>query len=111
MAGELVRFPGGRNAYRDLARDRGEQGRIDLAPRGYQADDRDEIAGALGHEDERLHDLAEIGVDGRGYLPCIARRAGDQPDLELDTLAGCYVHDFSNCRMREIAHVGGQSSS
>ena len=77
-----------------LAGHGGEAGEVDPVRAGDEAEDRLERAVVgRGDEDERLDDLAELGVDGRGGLGGGVGRLVEDPDVEVDALARGGVAD------------------
>ena len=64
---------------------------------GEQAEDGFQLRTIAGrHEDERLHDLAELGTDGPGRVLGRMRRFAEDGHLEGDALALGGIDDAPN---------------
>ncbi len=100
-----------RPAHVGLAGDRGQAREVDAVRAGDQAQDRLERAAlGRGHEDQRLDDLPELGVDGVRGVAGRVRRLGEHPDVEGHALAGRGVDDALDLgRIRGFGH-GGEST-
>jgi hypothetical protein len=106
VTGEVACLAGGGPSNGELARDGGEQTQVNPVAPGDQADDGDQpTIGARGHEDEGLHDLTELGIDGRGDLFGGPSRVGHEPNVERHSLVRGDLDDPLNGWMREIGHV------
>ena len=108
---QLARLVRARASHVGLAGDRGEAREVDAVGAGHEAQDGLERAAVgRGDEDQRLHDLAELGVDGVRGLAGRVRRLGEHADVEGHALAGRGVDDaLDRGRIRGFGH-GGEST-
>ena len=86
-AGEVVRLARGGAPDLRFAGDRRQPRDVDAIRTGDQAHDRLEAVLLGSDEHERLHDLAELGAEGRGRLGRGVGGLGEGGHLERDALA------------------------
>src|SRR4051812_29975483 len=86
-AGLLVCLVGGRTTQIRQRDDSGEACHVDAVGAADERDHSDPLRVAWSHEDEALHDLADLGADGARSIGRGVSRLGKDGDLEVDTFA------------------------
>ena len=108
--GQLVGLAGRGAPDVRLADDGGEPGQVDPVRARDEGDDRLGAVVAVGHEDERLHDLAELRADRRRRLCGRVGRLVEDAAPRGHALAGGGIEDAPNGRVVEGVGHGAESS-
>ena len=91
--GERVRLSSGGSPQGRLPEHQGQSRRIDAIATAYEDQEGLEAVFPVGHPDERLDDLTEVGPDRGRSLFRGGRLAVEGHDLESDSLALCGFED------------------
>ena len=94
----------------ERADDGGQPGEVDAVRARDEGEDRLGTVSPVGHEDQRLHDLAEVRADRRGGLGGGVGRLVEDLHLDGHALAGGGVGDAPDGGMVERVGHGAESS-
>ena len=110
--GQVVRLARGRPADLGFGCDDRQPRDIHPVGPGDEADDRLEAVVLVGgHEDQRLHDLAEFRTDRGGRLFGGVGRLVERDDRQCHALASCGLQDARDSRVVEWCRHGRSLAS